>query len=346
MELYNPPTSIWRLIKQHVPPEELVLVRNCIGESKLDYCSDLENELDVLLEIWREIRDEGSAPSPMTPESCSSVPEPANLRNMLTKEIELLLESLREKQNKNFSPRGSDRSIINYALVKNKEKISTSRPVTPIERPSTPMMTNSREIKENVLNDTSMRYVAKDINANNIDRVVTVLREALDEQCDTLLHDIEFIQSCIEDENDLCVRNLPEKEPSINELRNECKKLEDELLKDSVFERKVNKTFPCVTVQNISKRPNTAPVINNQILITHNSIKNTMKPRKQLPTALPSKPQCNITPGSNNGSTKMTRIIEVKSIIAPGNLIPRPPSALKPVCVSRQSTHRIRHCDG
>ena len=45
LEPYKSPFCVWKLIESLVPPSELVLVKMYIGESSIEYCIDLRNEV-------------------------------------------------------------------------------------------------------------------------------------------------------------------------------------------------------------------------------------------------------------------------------------------------------------
>ena len=49
LEPYEPPFSVWKFIEAQVPSKELPLVKSYIGESSIEYCVDLRNEVNVFL---------------------------------------------------------------------------------------------------------------------------------------------------------------------------------------------------------------------------------------------------------------------------------------------------------
>ena len=69
------------------------------------------------------------------------------------------------------------------------------------------------------------------INSLHIDEVADHLRELLQQECDTLLRDIEFLYECIEQENEYRANvKQNDREPSLNELKEERKLLEFDLM--------------------------------------------------------------------------------------------------------------------
>ncbi len=91
-------------------------------------------------------------------------------------------------------------------------------------------MPNNDRIEENSL---ELIIDEDKLNCFQIDDVVDHLRELLQEECDILLKDIEFLYQCIELENEYrenSAKSLSEnKEPSLMELKEERKLLESDL---------------------------------------------------------------------------------------------------------------------
>ena len=52
-EPYKPPFSVWKLIESQVPGGELPLVKSYIGESSVEYCIDLHNEVNLCCSVVR-----------------------------------------------------------------------------------------------------------------------------------------------------------------------------------------------------------------------------------------------------------------------------------------------------
>jgi len=47
-EPYKAPFSVWKLIETLVPPKELPMIKSYVGESSIEYCIDLRNEVSKL----------------------------------------------------------------------------------------------------------------------------------------------------------------------------------------------------------------------------------------------------------------------------------------------------------
>lgn len=103
------------------------------------------------------------------------------------------------------------------------------------------------------------------INCFQIDEVVDHIRDLLQQECDILLKDVDFLYQCIDDENDYrqtCERvQLDSKEPTINELKEERRLLESDLMSShSKNQVKISK-LPETTSSARSNRPIMSPII-------------------------------------------------------------------------------------
>lgn len=69
------------------------------------------------------------------------------------------------------------------------------------------------------------------LNTMQIDDVLETLRELFQNECDTLLSDIDFLYECIYDESEFRFKSKQTmKEPTLNDLKEERKKLETDLM--------------------------------------------------------------------------------------------------------------------
>ena len=87
-EPYEPPESLWQLIKSVANERELDTIKSIIGESLIETSIDLHNEIDSLLEIWRDYRYETTVSINQIDQKGSkniSLPEPPNIRETLAK---------------------------------------------------------------------------------------------------------------------------------------------------------------------------------------------------------------------------------------------------------------------
>lgn len=103
------------------------------------------------------------------------------------------------------------------------------------------------------------------INCFQIDEVVDHIRDLLQQECDILLKDVDFLYQCIDDENDYrqtCEKvQLDSKEPTINELKEERRLLESDLMSShSKNQVKISK-LPETTSSARSNRSIMSPII-------------------------------------------------------------------------------------
>ncbi len=122
---YAPPESLWHFIKASAEEKELDAIKSRIGESLIETNIDLHNEVDNLLEIWRDFREETSMKlnrSSHLKNSYSSLPEPPNIRETIKKEITFFVKQMREQYKtedafcKQIINNKHNLSVINYAL--------------------------------------------------------------------------------------------------------------------------------------------------------------------------------------------------------------------------------------
>jgi len=55
---YRPPLSLWRLVEQHVAVHELGEIKNMLGEDIIEETLELHMEIEALLDIWRDCREQ------------------------------------------------------------------------------------------------------------------------------------------------------------------------------------------------------------------------------------------------------------------------------------------------
>lgn len=99
---YEPPESLWQFIRSLADSKELDVLKRIIGESLVETSLDLHNEVDTLLEIWRDYRNETMISldklrrDRLPAATQSKLAEPANIRDTLKNEIRLYVNQLRE----------------------------------------------------------------------------------------------------------------------------------------------------------------------------------------------------------------------------------------------------------
>lgn len=124
-EPYQPPDSLWQFIKSLANEKELDVIKSVIGESLVETSIDLHNEIDSLLEIWRDYRNETLVTLDKLRRDRVSVKlaEPANVRDTLKKEIGLYVKQLREhfrndetKFKRQITTNEHSVKVINYVM--------------------------------------------------------------------------------------------------------------------------------------------------------------------------------------------------------------------------------------
>ena len=261
---YEPPESLWELIKQNVKETEIDFMKTTIGESLVDTSIELHEEVNTLLDIWRDYRDETISSLNKIIISNNSnktfLPEPPDQRERLIKEINFFLKQMREKCDsksfcKQLTAKKHNLNVINYVLNTASTKFDDSESMTiiagedtsrltpkSVQRPSSCMSKNGMmtpsiktfRSQNNCSKMTNALEIVEDkLNVNQIDEIVDHLREVMQEEIDTLLKDIDFIYDCIDKESEYRMQsNKTVKEPTLSELKEERKKLEDNILDD------------------------------------------------------------------------------------------------------------------
>ncbi|XP_038049620.1 coiled-coil domain-containing protein 24-like [Patiria miniata] len=244
MEAYAPPDCLWRLVEENVAPGERQEIRDVLGNSMVDQSLELHTEVEALLEIWQDYRQEAEPTLPLS----KVLPEPPLLRKSLKGQIRILVESLKERAKEEGRDSGLSLSrqnseVLDYALNDSPRDCST--PASP-RRPSTafsirdgretPMrMTPSSDGDElsatSTLSDR-VDSVKDQLTYLQIDEVIHDLRSALEDEVSQLLQDIRFLQGCLEEESDFRAPSRMAtqiQEPSIQDLRAEKSLLEKQL---------------------------------------------------------------------------------------------------------------------
>lgn len=167
-EPYQPPESLWQFIKSIANDKELDLLKRIIGESLVETSIDLHNEIDTLLEIWRDYRNETlvslnklkqqqqqqqqSGPGARV----NNLPEPPNVRETLKREIVLFVRQMREhfkedddKFCRQILANNHNLNVINYVLNSTANTaelvydLAPKQPAYRMERPKSALMRDS-----------------------------------------------------------------------------------------------------------------------------------------------------------------------------------------------------------
>lgn len=247
-EGYSPPLSLWKLVEQHVHHCEQPEIKNMLGESKVEEAEELHREVEMLLDIWQELRSESDK---AIKRPNGALPEPPGVRERLKQEISFFLQSMRSKAED--EGRDPDKAIanykshvVNYAL---NESPHPPRPVTrcssgELTRPATALNRDGREtpafrctpnsdkmsLSSTVSDD--VESMSDKLNVLLLDDVVQHLRQHLEDELEQLVRDVSFLQQCLDEEaayQDAAVNVI---EPNLTELREERAKLEKDVLRD------------------------------------------------------------------------------------------------------------------
>ncbi len=309
---YEPPESLWELITQNVKECELDIIKSTIGESLVDTSIELHEEVNTLLDIWRDYREEtmSNLNRIIISNNTSKIvlPEPPDQRERLIKEIHFFLKQMREKSDSKafcnqLTVKKHNLNVINYVLNTSTSKYDdnnslmlgddTSR-LTPrmTERPlsrmskgglETPCMKTFRSQNNCSKINSTLEIVEDKLNCTQIDEIVEHLREVLQEEVDTLLKDIDFLYECIDKESDYRLQSKnTAKEPTLTELKEERKRLEDDILVDHGVANKSrpssNNSISSITLS--MKSPSPTP------LYSRRNIESPTSTRAKLPLTL------------------------------------------------------------
>lgn len=322
---YEPPESLWELIKQNANECELDDIKTAIGETLIDTSIDLHAEVNTLLDIWRDYREE-------TMDNLNHIirvnsgknllPEPPDMRERLIKEIHFFVKQMREKSDSKafcnqLTSNKHNLNVINYVLntvatspsTFNDESMNlmlndnetsrltpkpTQRPVSSMSKTGleTPCMPSTYRALNNCSKmSTTLEVYENKLNTFHIDEVVGHLREILQEENETLLKDIDFLYECIDKESEYRLQSQQTvKEPSLVELKEERKRLEEDILEDGTSNTtysKLQRPSSNISISSIPlsiKSPSPTPSINNSTLLSRRAVESPTT--RKLPLTL------------------------------------------------------------
>ncbi|XP_059151742.1 coiled-coil domain-containing protein 24-like [Physella acuta] len=235
MQAYTKPLSLWQLVEQNVQVHERDEIKEMLGSSLVEQSLELHQEISMLLEIWRDMRDEQNDLT----HSPTTLPEPPNLRDRLVQEICFFVENVKEKaKQKGIDPqhilKKHNPEILGYATEMTRPGSSlskTSRSSDGRETPMVPISTHRQSLADELTGE--VESVNKQLNYLDFHQVCLSLRRTLEQEIDQLIEDIQFLHTCLDTEVDIrdCVTpRLASREPTLTELREERSLLEKELL--------------------------------------------------------------------------------------------------------------------
>ncbi|CAG5117785.1 unnamed protein product [Candidula unifasciata] len=237
MKAYSPPLSLWRLVEQHVPEHEHEEIKSMLGASLVEQSQELHEEIEMLLDIWREMRGENT--ESVSPQS--SLPEPPDQRDRLIQEICFFVDNVKEKaKEKGIDPqlifKRHNSQVLDYAAELTRPESSAKRTSssTSLDGRETPLL-SSVDNRENLSVEITDEVQAVNTKLNYLDfaEVCENLRSTLEREVDQLMKDIQFLQSCLDSEADFRDSPAPNpfsREPTLSELREERSHLEKDLL--------------------------------------------------------------------------------------------------------------------
>ncbi|KAG8436984.1 hypothetical protein GDO86_007898 [Hymenochirus boettgeri] len=203
-EMFQPPQSIWKLVEQQVPVSERDEIKRILGEAVIDLSLELHAEVEVLLNLWKEVRTNSpTSEQNSLHKKCSILADPPVIKNMVTQEIRMLLLTVRQKARQD----GMD---IDLALSKYNPKVVNFA------------LGAGQSVSK--LNDQSISQFEMDSSDE---------RSLLMEECKTLERDLQFLQQCLE-EDQFSVRQPHHPEPTLSELREERRVIEHDLQRNQL----------------------------------------------------------------------------------------------------------------
>ncbi|KAG6614008.1 Targeting complex (TRAPP) subunit [Phytophthora cinnamomi] len=177
---------LWDELKLNVRASEEGELRSAIGSHLIEGNEDLRQELAVLVEILTEFQQQNDDIRDALARR-PHIPEPPG-RPLLIEKLKLLAADMHGPSRQVAIRSAKDSEVLDYVL-------STSDTFNPssYQAPMTPKM-------EAVLDSPEVHHR---LNLDEIDAIKEDLREALNDEHQLLLEDIDFIQGCLEMEKDL-----------------------------------------------------------------------------------------------------------------------------------------------
>ncbi|CAD5113513.1 DgyrCDS2673 [Dimorphilus gyrociliatus] len=226
---YQPPQSVWKLIEERVPEFEREEIKRMLGFSKVEESLDLQREVEILLDIWREVRVGFNGNGE------TSLPEPPAVRDRLKNEIEFFIKALKDRAERDgVDPNkaiNTNSPVIDYVITARDRTRPQTAQSGGKETPLLPLTSSDRD-RMSLASSVSDDFDSMNdkLNYLQFDVVVESLRQRLTDEIQQLINDVSFLQNCIDDEYSFQSKTDNFREPSIAELREERTKLEKDLL--------------------------------------------------------------------------------------------------------------------
>lgn len=356
MQAYTPPPSLWRLVEQYVCIHEQEEVKNMLGLSLVEQSLDSHNEIDMLLDIWREMKDDEENQAT----SRRGLPEPPNVRERLIQEIVFFVDNVKEKaKKKGLNPdlilKQHNTSVLDYAQDQSRPGSSLGRSSRISDGRETPMMMMSPERLDIVSNlSDGIEAMNNQLNYLDFDSVCKNLRKTLEDEVEQLLKDIDFLHDCLNSQAEIrdCVTpRALSREPTLTELREERTILEKELLTSdtigpipSVQKKPFNNTHRVLPSTPPSPKPSSPTSRVKPLKANHNlgilfdghsqgdASSQSMRTHKKTES------KCNLAARTSRSEGDVTLSLSSGQLESGGLPLPSPPSVMKPSSPVRRRT--------
>ncbi|XP_029931226.1 coiled-coil domain-containing protein 24 [Myripristis murdjan] len=217
--------SVWSLLVEHVPKAELPAVQAALGCSLVDMYTEAYSEMEMWQGIWQRIQRDGNHGNRAG--SQPALPDPPAIKELLRAEIQMLLQSVRERASREGRDAEEvllryDSDTVNYAMCyPNNCPSNCSYPGNCSCFGNTNLIqhgnrSTSRCSVQSSVHD-EIEAVQDKLNVTDINQVVAHLRSVLMQECQALKSQVKHIQETIQQK---CSSQCKDKtEPTISELR-------------------------------------------------------------------------------------------------------------------------------
>ncbi|XP_077306866.1 coiled-coil domain-containing protein 24 [Lithobates pipiens] len=239
-EMGDPPPSLWRMVEDQVPPGERAEMRRILGETAVDLNLDLHAEVEVLLELCREIRSSSPSSLQRPPRSCSILADPPVIKEMVTQEIRMLLLSVRSKARRQgldedqalskYNPK-----VVTYVMGPGRPESRAQSRESRWGRPMSASRAGDGRPLSSLSSGSSIEEELEELKDKlkiaDVDEVIQHLQSLLEEECQSLKREITDLQELLEDDY-LFAEEIQTPEPSLTELKEARRIIERDLQTD------------------------------------------------------------------------------------------------------------------
>ncbi|XP_003385160.1 PREDICTED: uncharacterized protein LOC100636571 isoform X2 [Amphimedon queenslandica] len=238
-DAFELPASTWMVIQSCCPQKEANEVKRAIGQSLIEEACDLHTEASLLLEIWRQMREEADPGRPHDGDTPARLADPPGVRDKLIQEIKFLVSYLQQRNSTSPVVRETLKSpVITYVQNTEEHRSSCSRPSTSSDKSSrycdTPLAFSNSSSVTGLLESTSS------LSIQDVDESIASMRNTVREEIDQRHRDIDLLQSYIDSE--LSYQKQPI--PTIKDLQSVSQNLEKEFLDESKIINQMSLQLP------------------------------------------------------------------------------------------------------